>query len=661
MTAGASRRWTVPAGRAEGTGRLADSARRAALGAVLALSALLNLWRLDHNGWANEYYSAAARSMSQSWSGFFFASFDPGGLVAVDKTPLSLWVQALSVRLFGYSEAAILIPEALAGVASVGVLYLLVARYWGRVAGIAAALCLAVTPVAVAVWRDNNPDAVFILLLLLAALAGARAVESGRLRPLVACGALVGLAFMTKMLLAAVVVPGIAVAYLLWSPHGRRRAAGHLGLAGAAAVAVAAAWPVAVSLTPAGSRPWVGSTDDDSIWSLILGYNGVGRVAGQTGGTSSGGGGGGAFSGEPGIFRLLNDALGDQIAWLLPLALAGGLSLILAQRLRPTRARKGALAVVGGWFAVAAVVLSAAGGIVHTYYTALLAPPLCALVGAGLVSLWRDARRPGAWPLIPLAGVGVTALVQVALLGRSDYLWWLAPLMLAAVAAGAALVALAGRQDPTRPASARRLAAGGLAVALCGLLLAPAAWSASATQGSVSGVFPGAGPRYVDGLVASSGAGPGAGWGGGGGGAGGMRPGPAGAAGAPSAAGAAGGGGSAASALAYATSHDPGSVWDLVVTSEEEAAPLIVEGGRVAAMGGFTGRETVLSPRLLSEIVASGEARYFLVSAIRSIGAVGNPSVDLVAEACTPVDGWSGDSGTLYDCGGAAAALAAGR
>ena len=165
-----------------------------ALGAVLALSAFLDFWKLDLNGYANEYYAGAVRSMTTSWHDFLFASFDPGGLVSVDKPPLALWVEALSAKLFGYSGVTILLPEALAGVLAVWLLYLLVARSFGRVAGLAAALALAVSPVSVAINRDNNPDALFALLLVAACWAGARAVESGRLPFLLGSAVLVGLA-----------------------------------------------------------------------------------------------------------------------------------------------------------------------------------------------------------------------------------------------------------------------------------------------------------------------------------------------------------------------------------------------------------------------------------------------------------------------------------
>src|SRR5262249_51987354 len=189
----------------------------------------------------------------------------------------------------------------------------------GRVAGLVAALALAVSPVSVAVNRDNNPDALFVLLLVAAVYVGARAVESGRLSTLLLTSVLVGLAFNTKMLPAAVVVPATGLAYLLFADVTCKRLGVRLAAATAVLVVVSGAWIAAVDLTPAADRPYVGSTTDNSALSLALGYNGLGRVTGQTGGTSTGGGLGGAFSGTPGLFRLLNDALGDP--GRLPLSL----------------------------------------------------------------------------------------------------------------------------------------------------------------------------------------------------------------------------------------------------------------------------------------------------------------------------------------------------
>jgi 4-amino-4-deoxy-L-arabinose transferase-like glycosyltransferase len=669
------------------------------LAGILSLAACLDFWSLTKNGYANTYYSGAVRSMLTSWHDFFFVSFDPGGLVSVDKPPLALWLQAASAKLFGFSSFSILLPQALAGVVAVWILYLLVARYFGRIAGLVAALALAVSPVSVAVNRDNNPDSLFALLLVAAAYAGARAVESGRLRWLVATAALVGLAFNTKMLAAMVVVPGIALAYLLLTKLRWRARIAHLAVAGIVLVAISGAWIAAVELTPASDRPYVGSTTDNSALSLAFGYNGLGRVTGQEGGTSMGGGLGGAFSGTPGFFRLINDALGDQGGWLLPFAIVGGLSALAAALLGRRRRELAALTVVGGWFVAAAVVFSYSSGIIHTYYLSALAPATGALVGAGAVALWRDARRGGLKLLVPLLAIGLTAWLEVALLRRSDYLPWLQPLVIAAaVVAG---VSIAGLALPVLRSGRRRaiVAAAAVAVSIFGFHVAPAAWSASTIEAAVNGVFPGAGPNFVSGLTTSQPGGfafggrPDGGFGqapglgqapdadGGlsppGGGFtppddGGFSPPTRGGLGGGFGAGPGGAGSvDVSAALEYVKSHGATDRFALIVSSEQTAAPYVIDGESVAAMGGFTGRETVLTNAYLAKLVADGDARYFLLGG----GGFGrfessNEAVDTIESTCrqVPSSAWSSSSSdttqgsggqTLHDCGGRSAAILA--
>ena len=681
-----------PRAAAAGVRRLSASWHLVALTGVLALAAFLDFFRLSRNGYANTYYAAAVRSMLRSWHNCFFVSFDPGGLVSVDKPPLALWAEAASAKLLGYSGLSILLPEALAGVLAVWVLYLLVARYFGRVAGLVAALALAVSPVSVAINRDNNPDALFVLLLVLTAYVGARAVESGRLRTVLLAAALFGLAFNAKMLAAGIVVPGLVLGYAAFAPRPWRARVGHLVAAGVVALVVSFSWIAAVDLTPASARPYVGSTTNNSALSLALDYNGLGRVTGQTGGTSlgGGGGGGGAFSGTPGFFRLLNSALGDQGGWLLPLAIVGGISLAVAATRLRRRRDLGALTVIGGWFVSAAVVFSYSSGIVHTYYLSALAPATCALVGAGAVSLARDARRGGAWLALPAAALLLCGWLEVALLRRTGYLPWLQTVVIVATIAALAVLAASAVVRGRRS----QLAAAALAIGVAGLLAAPAAWSATTLKAAVNGVFPGAGPNFVSGLAstgtggfgvagAGGGAGPGGGFGTppqgragggfgapsqGGSGGGGFAP--------PSrGAGGAGGGGGLGTqttsaevtrALAYVEAHGAAKRFGLIVSSEQEAAPYVIAGKPVAAMGGFTGRETVLTKAYLSSLVRSGEARYFLLGGSSGFGPGGssNAAASTIESICTavPSSTWSGGSGssgaTLYDCAGKADAIA---
>src|SRR3954469_17018057 len=248
--------------------------KRPELAALLVLAAVLNLWALDQNGWANDYYSAAVRSMASSWHNFLYGSFDSSGGMTAAKPPLALWVQALSVKAFGFNSLAILVPQALMGIGSVALLYDLTRRRFGRVAGGVAGLVLALTPMTVAISRHNNPDALLVLCSVAALWFLVRGLEDGRTKWLVWCGVMVGLGFETKMAVALMVVPGIAAAWLWVAPRGRAAAVRQLLAAGGAMVAVAGGCPLRMGLTPAGSRPWISGTSDNSILSLILNYNG---------------------------------------------------------------------------------------------------------------------------------------------------------------------------------------------------------------------------------------------------------------------------------------------------------------------------------------------------------------------------------------------------
>jgi 4-amino-4-deoxy-L-arabinose transferase-like glycosyltransferase len=365
---------------------------RLACGAVLLFAAFLDLFRLSEVGYGNTYYAAAVKSMLQSWHNFFFASFDPGGFVTIDKPPVAFWLQTISAKLFGFNGVSLALPQALAGVASVAVLYVLVRRIFGMVPALLAALALAISPVNVASNRDNIVDSLLVLVVLLAAWAAIKAVETGQFRWLIICAALVGLGFNVKMLEAYLVVPAFVVHYALAAPHPWRKRVGHLALAGLVSLVISLSWATAVDLTPVSQRPYVGSSGTNSELNLAIGYNGIqrlvgglfghgGRGAGSTrgsaardatsrrntstsetgnaGGVSGGSGifGGGSragdarrtgnFAGGPGGFgtggpsplRLFGTALGSQVSWLLPLALLALLASIWEIRPRALLAR----------------------------------------------------------------------------------------------------------------------------------------------------------------------------------------------------------------------------------------------------------------------------------------------------------------------------------
>ncbi|HEY7832165.1 MAG TPA: glycosyltransferase family 39 protein [Ktedonobacterales bacterium] len=321
---------------------------RRALALIALLAALCGFYQLQANGYANLYYSATVRSMLTSWHNFFFVSFDPGGFVTVDKPPLGFWVQAASAKLFGFSGFSVLLPEAVAGVLSVVVLYVLVRRVFGVAPGLLAALALAITPISVVTNRNNTIDSLLVLTVLLAAYAVSRAIERGSLRWLLLCALLIGLGFNIKMLEAYLVVPALFAVYLLGAPLGWWKRLWHLAVAGALMLAVSLSWVLAVDLTPASARPYVGSSGSNSELALALGYNGVQRLLGNlfhiaANGTATiatsaapGGPGGVSENGAQGIFRLLNAQLGGQASWLLALGLVG--ILAAGWGLRPLRA-----------------------------------------------------------------------------------------------------------------------------------------------------------------------------------------------------------------------------------------------------------------------------------------------------------------------------------
>jgi 4-amino-4-deoxy-L-arabinose transferase-like glycosyltransferase len=254
---------------------------------AVALSAVLNTVHLEQNGYSNIFYSAGVRSMLRSWHNFLFVSFDPGGLVTVDKPPLGLWVQAASAELFGFHPLSLLLPGALIGVLTVALLYVMLARRFTAMAAFAGAITLAVFPSFVAVSRDNGVDPELILLTLLACGAAIRACETGRWRTLAWCGVLIGLAFNVKTLAAYLVIPSIALGYMVCAPTTLTRRALGLGLLGVVTVLVSGAWIALVELTPASHRPYVGSSTNNTELGLTFEYNGLGRVEGQVGGPNN--------------------------------------------------------------------------------------------------------------------------------------------------------------------------------------------------------------------------------------------------------------------------------------------------------------------------------------------------------------------------------------
>ncbi|WP_407936514.1 ArnT family glycosyltransferase [Lentzea tibetensis] len=389
------------------TRRGSDNFHRIALAVLLVGTAVLYLWNLTASGYGNEFYAAATQAGSQSWKALLFGSLDPGNTITVDKPPAFLWVSGLFARVFGFSSWSVLAPQAIEGVLAVWLLYATVKRTSGPWTGLFAGAALALTPVATLMFRFNLPDALLVLLMVAAAYCTVRSLEKASPWWLMLAGAAIGFGFLTKMMQAFLVLPGLALVYLFAAPTGLMKRFLHL-LGAGLAVVVSAGWFIAlVDLWPSDSRPYIGGSTDNSLWELAIGYNGLGRIFG--GGRGGGGGGGGnvGFGGETGITRLFGASMGGEISWLLPAALIGlALGLWFTRRAPRTDRTRAALVLWGGWLLVSGVVFSYMGGIMHPYYTVALAPAIAALVAISGRELWRGRAH---FP----ARVGLALMVAV--------------------------------------------------------------------------------------------------------------------------------------------------------------------------------------------------------------------------------------------------------
>jgi len=645
------------------------------LAAILVLSGLLQFVRLSQNGYANVYYSAAVKSMLRSWHNFFFVSADPNGLISVDKPPLGLWLQGLSAKLFGFAPLSLLIPEGICAVLAVALIYRIVAPRFGWVAGLVSAFSLAVFPSFVAVSRDSGVDPLLILLMLATCGAGLAAIDSGRLRTLVWCAVLAGLAFNTKSLAALLCVPGIGLGYLVCAPGSLRRRLAQLTAAGVVFAIVALSWITIVQLTPASQRPFVGSTSSNSEFQLALGYNGFGRVGGQQGGpgkstvryltgpqtlplvrpgvnspgltpaehrflathrpppaTPAPRPGPGRhralkpvpFGGARSPWRIFGAGLGGQAGWLVPLALIGMLALGLAVRGRGDRRTPG-LFVLGGWFLIELGTLDFSAGIVHPYYSSALGPGLAAMVGAGAVAIaslvrGRAARTALRGYLLAVAAVTGTVTVELVLIDREgDPLWWRIPLVVICLGALIAIPLV------------RRRAGWAVAVAVGALLVAPMVYSFSVWLAPVNGTFPAAGPYSYPG-TGGYGVGPTS-----------LR--------------------TDRSLIHYLGTHGATRPYVLLTQSSDQASPLILLGLRASAVGGYNTTDPAMSGPQLAALVSAHKARYILIAGpYASRG--GNGASAAARLVCPEIPGliWSGgasygDGSFLLDCAGKAREL----
>ena len=461
---------------------------RPALFALLLATGAFYVIGLTSNGWANSFYSAAVQAGSQSWKAFLFGSSDAGNSITVDKPPASLWVMALSVRIFGLSSFSILLPEVLMGVATVGVVHATVKRCSTAAAGLLAGAVLALTPVAVLMFRFNNPEALLVLLMTLGAWATMRSIEQGSPKWMAIVGVFIGLGFLTKALQVLLVVPFFGLGYVLFANTTlRRRIVG--AIVGVGAMLLSAGWWVAiVELIPASMRPYIGGSQDNSFLSVTLGYNGLGRLSGSEVG-SVGGGQRGPGSGTESITRLFTQTIGGQISWLLPTAALLLIAGLAFRGRRPrTDLRRAAYVVWGGWLLVTGLVFSLMAGIFHEYYTVALAPAIAALVGMGACEAW-DRRTHWAGRGVLAAAGGTAAGMGFWLLGRTTaYGGWLRWSVLVVGFAAALLLLLTDRL----PRFATAVTVGG---AVAAALAGPTAYAVTTVTTPHTGSIVTAGPN----------------------------------------------------------------------------------------------------------------------------------------------------------------------
>ncbi len=619
------------------------------LGGIFLLALALRLFGLDKNGFCNTYYAATVRSMLVSWHNFFFDSFDPMGYVTVDKPPVAFWVQAIFAKLFGYKVFVLILPQVLEGLCSIGLLYYLVRRRFGAGAALLAALAMAFCPIAVAVDRYNNTDGCLVMILLGAACFITWAAEQASLKHLLVSMLLVGIGFNTKMVVAFIVLPTFYLLYFLGAPAPWRKRFLHLALASVVLAGASLAWPLAFDFTPPGQRPFAGSTEDNSMISLSLGWNGLNRVIRGWGrgrlphaavtptashpptgatpapsGTSplfqtaqavSNGTGPNPAAGNPGawpppgrrgrqgrpnfmggrgpgFFRLADSNLAGQMGWFLPLCLIGW--LIQARREKrslPLSASQQPLILWGGWFLTYWAVFSFMQAGPHPYYLVMLAPALSAMAGIGVQALWRDFTQNPSSRVLPLSLLAAGAWQAFIVSDYPDWGAWLIPGLLIGLAL--ALTGFAPLGDPDRKPWPGAWEKRSFALGLCVLSLCPFAWALTPVLGRGNSVQ--ASPDLISG---------------------------------DNGGGRFGGGGAANNVntdklLDFLRANYHGEKYMLVAQNSMSVSPLIIrDGAPVIALGGFMGADPTCTLEQFERMAKEGQFRYALVGGMGG----GNPA-----------------------------------
>ncbi|WP_434305812.1 glycosyltransferase family 39 protein [Clostridium botulinum] len=679
-----------------------------ALSLILILSLILNLTNLNIEGYANQYYAAGVKSMTLSLKNFFFISFDPASFVSIDKPPLGFWIQAIFAKIFGFSGWSIILPQAIAGVVSVGLIYVIVKKSFGIAAGLTSAICLAITPVFVAVSRNNTCDNLLVLTLLLACLVLSKAAEKGKSKYLLISLAIIGIGFNIKMLQAYMIIPAIYITYLLSNAVSFKKRIVHLMAGTIILILVSLSWAFIVDLVPEGNRPYVGSSTNNSVMELIIGHNGLERLGigsksthgggipggmdgenqqktdgtssatknknseqtskenGQTGGEPpsidndkmqgqppsmdngemqgappntqdggkgnanppngdgkgpggmppgdngmqkpNGGGMGGTFGGQEvaSIARLFsNNSLSDQIIWLFPLALFGFIAAAIKEKLNKTfdNKRKLSLVLWSMWLLPEFIYFSFTKGLFHPYYLTMLAPPIAALAGVGIVSMWELYNEEGwkSW-ILPVALI-TDGLTQILILSYYYNISNTAKILTTIVAVLCivssiilAIVNLRKNKKDILKFKNIKFKKSLVTIALMGLLITPLVCSATTIFYPMSGTFPSAGLSLItskqkdDSNVGNLNSGN-------------------------------------TKLIEFLKSHKTNEKYILVTSSTNGyASDIIINTGEsVMALGGFFGTDKVITLDEFKKLVNNGEVRYVMVG-----GMGGNSSSDIM-------------------------------
>ncbi len=589
---------------------------KAFLPIALLVAGSLYLFGAMNNGMANSYYAMAVQAASQDWTAWFFGSLDSANHISIDKPPIATMIMGLSARIFGFSNFSMLLPSVLAGIGTIWLVYDITRRQFGFKSAAIATLTLILTPVAALMFGFNNPDAILTLLLIASGYAFLRSLENKKTLLWLSLAALfTGLAFNAKMLQGLMIVAAMIIVYIAFAKPPVTKRLAHIIFAGIITAVSTLWWSIIVWITPASSRPWIGSTDDNSIWSLIFGYNGFGRLlsydTGQGGVAASTNYIPVGFGGETGLLRMFNFDFGPNIAWLLPAALIGGAVVLWTLRKTPRdNLDRAAITFWLLWLIIHIAIFSVTSGTIHPYYVVVLSPAIAALAGISLPALWNAYRQKQPLAIVLPAIVAVTSVVAIVLLGHENTYPWLAWLI--GVIGGIGSIALAANLSTP----AKDLLVGGVLASIIAVSAGPFVYTLATVNTTHQGSIPTSGPNSTTAgidrnLVMET-----------------------------------------EELVSHLLDNRDGARWIVAVGSAKQAAPIQLKSGQpVMTIGGFSGYDRSLTLAQFKALISSGQLRYYIVSSGDKAGKDGNP------RDRSEISKWVIRNGTKVEYGGKGVAL----